>query len=139
MESRKRTKHKSKGITTGLGICSYFAAIFRANEGCVTKRKKTDEQIAIMIEREFPHKLGAFAFRGETKKRTINEYRHRYNTGKFTGGIVPSIYSFRYNKTGDRVDGRTGTKVLPTIQQHGLASQQRYWHKRATEALQRDS
>jgi hypothetical protein len=127
MAPPKRTKHKSRGITTGLGICSYFATLFQANELAPKGRKMTDEQIAMKVEHEFPNRPGAFAYRGQTKKRTINEYRHRYNTGKFTGGILPLLFSFRYNSSGEIVDGKTGKEVLPVIQIDGFKSAHRYW------------
>jgi hypothetical protein len=119
--------HKSRGVNTGLGICSYFVALFQANELAPKRKKLTDDQIAILVEKEFPHRASAKVYRGNNKKRTINEYRHRYHTGKFTNGVIPSIYSFRYDKDGDRVDGRTGKEKLPAIQTQGLASAQRYW------------
>jgi hypothetical protein len=121
-----KTIHKSRGVNTGLGVCAYFAMLFRANVKLPKSKKLTDEQIAILVEREFPDRPTAKMYRGQTKTRTINEYRYRYHTGKFTGGNIPSEYSFRYDKNGVEVDGRTG-KELPNIQKHGLASQQRFW------------
>ncbi len=105
----------------------------RANELAPKKKKLTDEQLAIAIEEEYPHRPTAFCFRGPTKTRTINEYRLRYNQGKFTGGKVPSLYSYRYDSLGNRVDGRTGKKILPTIQELGLQSAHNYNRKRGKE------
>lgn len=87
----------------------------------------TDEKIAILVEREFPHRHTAYSFRGKTKKRTINEYRYRYNTGKFTGGVIPPTYSFRYNRNGCIVDGKTGKKELPDATIMLYQSTHRYW------------
>jgi hypothetical protein len=126
--SLHRTRHKSKGITSGVGICTYFAFLFRYNE--TSKKKLTDEEIAILVEREYPDRHSAKAFRGNTKKRTINEYRHRYNAGLFTTGKIPALFSYRYDSLGNRVDGRTGKKILPTIQELGLQSAHRYWRDR---------
>ncbi len=122
-----KAKHKSRGITSGVGICTYFAFLFRSNEIAPLKRKLTDDQIASMVEKEFPHRPSAFVFRGPNKKRTINEYRLRYNRGLFTNSKVPADYSFRYDSAGIRVDGRTGKKPLPTIQILGLQSSHRYY------------
>jgi hypothetical protein len=132
----RKARHKSRGKTSGVGICTYFAFLFRANELAFKSRKLTDDQIAIMVEKEFPDRPSALVFRGPSKKRTINEYRIRYNTGRFTYGKTPELYSYRYNSVGDRVDGRTGKKVLPTIQELGLQSAHRYW--RVKDADKRD-
>lgn len=127
---RPRICHKSRGKSyANIGICTYFAILFRANEVASKKRKMTDDQIAEAIEKEYPDRPSAFYFRGPNKKRTINEYRHRYNKGFFTGGQVPHLYSYRYDSTGNRVDGRTGKKILPTIQELGLQSAHNYWRK----------
>lgn len=126
--TNQRIRHKSRGITSGVGICTYFAFLFRSNER-VGSKKLTDEQIAILVERQFPGRKTAQVFRGPNKKRTINEYRHRYNLGLFTGGKMPALHSYRYNSDGLRVDGRTGKKVLPIIQELGLQSAHKYWRE----------
>ncbi len=126
--SQRKIKHKSRGITSGVGICTYFAFLFASNEKPGTK-KLTDDEIAILVERQFPGRKTAQVFRGPNKKRTINEYRHRYNLGLFTMGKIPALYSYRYDSMGNRVDGRTGKKILPTIQELGLQSAHRYWRE----------
>jgi hypothetical protein len=128
--STPRRVHKSICVTTGVGICTYFANLFQANELSPKVKKLTDEQIAILVEKEFPNRPTAKVYRGQSKRRTINEYRQRYHNGKFTGGDIPSVFSFRYDKDGDEVDGRTGKYKLPAIQVTGLASAQRYWAER---------
>lgn len=120
--------HKSKGKTLGLGICGFFAAIFDSNE-VVSKRKKlTDEEIMVAVENEFPDRPSAHSFRGENKTRTINEYRLRYNQGKFSPqGKMPERRSFRYNKDGERVDGRKGNRLLNQLEIDGFISSHKYW------------
>lgn len=127
--NRGKATHKSKGITSGVGICTYFAFLFRSNEIAPKKKKLTDEQIAIAIEKEFPNRPTAFSFRGPNKNKTINEYRLKYNRGCFTYNQIPELYSYRYDSMGNRVDGRTGRKILPTIQELGLQSAHRYWRE----------
>lgn len=123
----RRIVHKSKGKSyTNIGICTYFAMLFRMNELAPKKRKMTDDQIAAEIEKEYPNRPSAQCFRGPNKKRTINEYRLRYNSGRFTHGTPPTIYSYRYDSMGNRVDGRTGKYPLPAIQVLGLQSSHRY-------------
>lgn len=123
----RRIIHKSRGRSyTNIGICTYFAMLFRMNELAPKKRKMTDDQIAAEIEKEYPNRPSAFCFRGPNKRRTINEYRLKYNSGRFTNGTSPANPSYRYDSMGNRVDGRTGKKVLPAIQVLGLKSSHRY-------------
>lgn len=131
-----KARHKSQGLTSGVGICTYFAFLFKFNETLPKKRKLTDEQIALAVEKEFPGRPSAQCFRGPTKRRTINEYRLKYNAGKFTYNKMPEFYSYRYNSSGDRVDGRTGKKVLPVIQELGLQSSHRYHRGRDGKRIQ---
>ncbi len=104
--------NKSKGITTGMGIISYFTSLFEANEFLTTKWKMTDEAIARKIAKEFPHRKSAQDFLHNKSKKTVNSYRYRYNSGKFTRGIPPTILSFRYDKLGEPVNFKTGTTLL---------------------------
>lgn len=124
-----KTIHKSKGKTTGLGICAFFAYLFKVNEVSPKKHKKTDQMIALEVEREFPDRPTAYCFLGDTKTRTINEYRHRYNTGKFTGARLPDVMSFRYDSDGDRVDFRTGKDKLHSFEISCILSAFQYYHK----------
>ena len=129
-----RRRHKSRGLTSGVGICTYFAFLFRSNETAPKNKKLTDDQIASLVEKEFSHRPSAFYFRGPNKRRTINEYRIKYNSGAFTDGKMPATHSYRYDSLGNRVNGRTG-KPLPTIQELGLQSAHKYW---SNDAIRKD-
>lgn len=127
---------KSRGITTGLGFCAYISGLFKANEinyQCENTRYiLTDKQIAIKLIEEFPGRKMALAFLDPNNRNTINDYRNKYNLGKFSPRKTPPEYhSFRYNEEGQRVDGRTGKKPLPVITERGLISANEYWRKRA--------
>lgn len=111
-KGRTKIEHKSKGCKSGVGICAFISFLFKGNELSPTHAKMTDNEIARRLEVEFPNRKSAFEFRGPNKKRTINEYRHRYNVGLFSGGIIPSVLSFRYNSNGQKVLGRREEKVL---------------------------
>lgn len=104
--------HKSKGLTTGLGICAFFANLFETNELSKPARRLTDEQIAIAVEREFPTRKSAKFFRDPKHYLTVNAYRNYYNQGKFTQGKIPKYVSFRYAKGGIPVEGRLGFRPL---------------------------
>ena len=101
---------KSKGVTTGVGICVYFSNLFEANELAPKKKRIDDLRIAEKVVEEFPERDSAQAFL--TGKKTVNDYRNRYNKGIFTRGVPPRRLSLRYNKTGQAVDGRTGRHML---------------------------
>jgi hypothetical protein len=105
--------HKSRGKTTGLGVCCWFHCLFKAQEIARPDLRKTDDEISRLAAAEFPGRH--FGFLAQPKRFPISEYRHRYNTGKFSPkGEFPldHTYSFRYDEEGCRVDDRTGTKQL---------------------------
>lgn len=131
----KRKRHKTRGVNTGLGICSFFAYLFEANT--IFPKKLTDEEIALRVSKEFPSRKSAQAF--IEKRRTVNEYRQRYHRGDFTGFNPPPKFSFRYDSTGNIVDGRKGRRVLTNIEILGLQSQQKYWHDKQTVESIRES
>ena len=101
---------KSKGITTGVGICVYFSNLFEANELAPKKKKINDRRIAEKVAEEFPERESAQSFL--TGEKTVNDYRNRYNKGIFTRGVPPKQLSLRYNKNGQAVDVRTGRHNL---------------------------
>lgn len=104
--------HKSKGKTTGLGICSYIAILFDVNESSPRKKKMTDSDIAKKILEEFPSRKSAKSFLDHSVRYlTINSYRGFYNSGALTG-TIPKVRSFRYGKLGLPVEGRKGNRIL---------------------------
>lgn len=107
-------QHKSKGLHSGLGVTAYFSLLFELNERLPKKQKMDDDTIAKMIATEFPDRKTTSLehFTGPNKIHTINSYRYRYNAGKFNRGIPPEICSFRYDKKGRAVNGRTASSVL---------------------------
>jgi len=111
-----RVINKSHGITTGIGITQYFITLFEANEFLPLKQRMTDDSIASKIAREFPDRKSAQDFMNNKAKKTVNSYRYRYNSGKFTKGVPPSILSLRYNQEGTPVNLKTGTTILSSKQ-----------------------
>lgn len=115
--TERPTVDKSCGVNTGMGVCSYFAMLFEANEQMVKGRKLTDEQITLRVRNEFPGRKGAF-FTGEKRKtggkETVNQWRQKFNKGNYSRGIPPMLRSFRYNSRGQIVDDRTGKYPLLT-------------------------
>lgn len=103
----------SRGVTLGMGVCSFLASVFDANESLKNSagrmRKLTDEKIHQMLKEEFPGRTSGIF----TGKVTINEYRQRYNKGDFSLGIPPERMSFRYDRSGRIVDARSGLHQLP--------------------------
>lgn len=106
----KKAAGKSKGATTGLGITIFCSTLFEANELAPKKKKATDEKLIQKIAKEFPGRKISKELLNGTK--TLNDYRNRYNKGKFTRGLPPKKYSFRYGPSGTPVNGRTGSHEL---------------------------
>lgn len=118
IERPRKNKYSSrtKGKNFEGGIMLWWATLFQANEALPPRKKLTDESIKEAILNEFPDlgydaptKLGKS---GENGRETVNYYRYLYNAGRLTSGKVPEIKSYRYNKEGKRVNGRTGTRLL---------------------------
>lgn len=107
-----KAEHKSRGKTTGLGVTAFLCNLFEANELSPARKKLTDEQIAIELEREFPDRPSVFCYRSVDSKQTINSRRQSYNRGEYSLNVPPQSASFRYNSKGMKVDGRTGRRVL---------------------------
>jgi len=107
-----RIERKSTGKISGMGITLYFVSLFEANEILPPKQRVTDEVIAKRVAKEFSHRKSAQDFLGNKTKKTVNSYRYRYNTGKFTRKLPPVEPSFRYNKHGQVVNFKTGNILL---------------------------
>lgn len=106
----QREVPKSKGITSGLGVCGFFAMLFESNELRSIRTKLTDEKIRELVLAEFPNRKSQFFSRSGVGI-TVNEYRNRYNKGVFTRGVPPIKRSYRW-WSGMIVDGRTGNHFL---------------------------
>lgn len=104
----QKRQHKTRGLSTGVGICTYISNLFEANELLGPKQKKlTDEIIEAKLQAEYP---GVEIGKGQ--KYTVNSYRTMYNQGRFTQNVPPENLSFRYNGQRQIVDGRTGRRPL---------------------------
>jgi hypothetical protein len=104
---------RTRGKTTNMGICQFWAALFELNEGLPRTRKMTDEEMKRQVLEEFPEReslkrLGAVGEKGEL---TVNSHRILYNGGRYTQGRVPEKKSVRYGLDGQPVDARTGKAV----------------------------
>lgn len=106
--SRKAKTERSVG-PSGLGPCAFFATLFESNELCPVRRRMTDDQILAKAKAEFPGRFDDF---GTGKKYSVNQYRHMYNGGRFTGTVPPEKPSFRYDSSGRIVDPRLGRRPL---------------------------
>ena len=105
--------HKSKGKTLGVGICHWFYMVFRAQETLPNKLRRTDAVLAQMVEAEYPER--SLGFSDGSSQKTINDYRQKYNNGKFSPPEkypIDHVFSFRYDEEGRRVDPRHGVRIL---------------------------
>ena len=102
------------GRTAKLGIQDSWVLILRRNEEL--KRKRTDQELADWMVREFPkHKSQLFEDLRKKELWRVQQARARYNRGAFTKGIVPKIKSHRYDKSGKTIDpvysGKRGVRL----------------------------
>lgn len=114
----RRVGHKTQGTQTGMGIYTWLAHLFAANEAVAQFNKLTDEQILRRLVKEFPNlstvtemaAVEALQAQGiRVKKRiSINRYRGWYNRGNMTRGVVPKPQSRRYDSSGRMVHKKTG-------------------------------
>ena len=122
--------HKSYGITSGLGITTYFASLFESNELLNPSQRMSDQQIAKKVANEFPDRQSAQDFSSMHPKKTVNSYRYRYNKGQFTRNLPPKVLSIRYNIRGLPVNGKTGTiRLLDDDVTHKRREHTTYRHK----------
>ena len=83
-----RPSGRPLGITTGLPITFAICYILQRNEQRIVKL--TDDQITKWLLREFP---------GRNTKRfnAVQDSRRKFNTGRYTRRILPTIQSHRYD------------------------------------------
>lgn len=87
-----KPKHEGvpKGKKHGLDVCATWIHFFQSNEK--RKKKWSDNQISLLMHREFP------GYENEAFNR-VSDVRKRYNAGGMTQGLVPEIQSKEYTKT----------------------------------------
>lgn len=108
-----QTFHKTVGKKSGLGIMAFWSVLFSGNEQLPKGKKMTNAEIERQVRMEFSHER-TLMHNLETKRQTVNYYRHLYNSGRLTKprGNCPEYISYRYNDKGERVDTRTGKRPL---------------------------
>lgn len=111
---------RTQGRNTGMGICEFWSYLFELNERLPPRRKMTDEEIKRQMIEEFPDrptvkKLGPVGGKGRD---TINQNRQLYNSGRFTRGAPPRVYSYRYTIDGEVADPRTGRPLSELPEDH---------------------
>lgn len=96
-----RYGRRSRGKTTGMGVNEYICALFELNERLPTKKKMTDEALKQQFMEEFPDRPSTQSLKD--KKISMNYYRLKYNSGRFTKGNPPEIRSHRYDYDGRKL------------------------------------
>lgn len=121
----------------------YSIAIFQLNEYLYEKgldmeehgrrtrsqdeRPRTDNQILHLLAIRFPDHYLTKLMLSRPARSTVNEFRGRFNRGELhispaRNGVKhfttpPAFISFRYNREGQRVEGRKGKRRLTTEEQ----------------------
>lgn len=118
-----RRRRRSHGSKTKKPVGEFLFELFQANEACERRNKKTNAALSEIVIKEFPKRDRlAVALRSKVQKNGINMYRQKYNTGRLVPGRTVTHVSFRYNEDGDRVDYRTGKRILTTAQQREITA-----------------
>lgn len=85
-------------------------------------RPRTDEELLQQLINMFPSHKGIKAM--VAGRNTVNNYRKKLNCGSYYRGEEPLWPpSFRYNKYGHRVSGKTGVKRLTRKEQEKIINQ----------------
>lgn len=122
---------KTKGKSSGMGVCEFWRWLFELNEGLSQTNKMTDAEILRLLQVEFPDRPSAWQAVKEGR-RPVGHYRCRYNSGALGGRPGPSrIKSYRYDKVERngklvmlRINGTT-RKPLPDNQQQRKQSKKK--------------
>lgn len=102
---------KQKGRLIGktqdvFGLQEFTALLLWNNEHLPRSQKMTDEIMVRILGAEFPHSsLVQKLVRGKKKLGVMRSY---YNHGDMTGGVPPTVKSYRYTEKGERANLRTG-------------------------------
>lgn len=106
-------RHKSCGVRTNVGVCSFIFDCLTLNEIQPKTKKMTNAKIEELLLREFPTRTSlALGLKDPNKANSINLMRHKYNKGVLCTGLAPVHLSVRYNDKGQPVDSRTGRHLL---------------------------
>lgn len=107
--------HKSRGLNSGLGICAFASELLKINEVLIPGKKMTDDDMRIIIIKEFPHRLSKP--RSSVKRLYRREigvwyYRALYNAGLLDGpkNQKPEKRSFRYDENGRAIKKTRGVR-----------------------------
>jgi hypothetical protein len=119
---------KKKGKIAGLGVFATIEMLFEWNETAPPDKRMNDNTIKMEILKEFPEKVAELGAEGRVGKATINEYRSRFNRGRFTQGRKPRRMSWRYNDEGEKVEGRFGARELTQKEiKEAIAKYEEFW------------
>jgi hypothetical protein len=113
---------KYYGKQSGMTTLEYFAFLFDLN--CKCKIKLSDEEIALKVLKEFPHRRTILNHIG-----FVSRYRYAFNRGTLHGKYAaPRIPCFRYIK-GVAVTPKTGAPLTNAEIRHSIRRQKELWSK----------
>jgi len=125
------TVHKSRGIKSGLGVCSFAADLLRVNEDLPKHRRMTDEEMRRIMIEEFSHRLtlARSSIRRLYERRiTMGYYRTLYNMGHLIKK-KPRKLSHQFDTKGEIIPEARG-KGRPSRTVRDLLEEKR-WAKKA--------
>ena len=114
----RRVVHRTIGRRTGLGVCSFMFNLMELNEMLPKNKKMTNEELKRQLFDEFPTHLSQLQRSFDQGNSSVNYYRTLYNEGRLIRSREPKNCAFRYNINGDKVDARSGKKLLSLKEQN---------------------
>lgn len=112
-ENKRGIKRRGiKGRHTTHNVGKFWHLTFEENEHRKPEERWTNTELKQAALKEFANSPGTVDFLRNTQKDPINYYRHRYNAGRFSKKLAPSILSVRYDAQGRAVHSRYVERLL---------------------------
>lgn len=112
-ENLKGVKRRGiKGRKSGLSVGKFLQLTFEENEARAQKDRWSNSEIKASMLDEFANAPDTVRFLTKASKDPINYYRHRYNAGRLSKKLAPSVLAVRYDKDGIAVDARDVEKPI---------------------------
>lgn len=106
-ENRRGVKRRGiQGRHTKHSVGKFLQLTFEENEHRKPEQKWTNTEIKQSMLKEFADAPDTIRFLTKSQKDPINYYRHRYNSGRLSKKLAPTILSVRYDSEGNAVHAR---------------------------------
>jgi hypothetical protein len=122
------------GKTSGMTLAEYYSFLFDYN--CRVKNKLSDEEIALKVLQEFPHRRTILK---HVRVKDVSRYRSSYNSGSLHKRFyAPRIPCFRYINN-VAVSPRSRTPLYPWEVRKAILLQKKRWKKDCIRKLKEEA